>query len=1365
MKLYSISYKFCLSIISILIGLFGHLTLSAKGFDWSQSGKPISEHFDTTEISDNPQNFAIKQDDKGFIYVGNGAGILVYDGVRWDKISYGNHPFRNFDFSDDGKIYTGTTGEIGFFRSDIEGKWRFTSLSSGLKGLPHISGVYKVLVDGSNVYFTTGTHFFYYNPKDGLKWLSQEIAILDLVVEDDKLLISTIGKKLYRFDLQTLDLELLVEEIFINSFKTLDDDNIIASSFKSLLYRDRTNSSDNSIYFVPFVTEIDEWLSDKVIIDIVQLSNKTLAIGTLQNGVALLSENGKLLRLFNHNHGLDNNNISSLLVDRENSLWISSYANGVTRAELNSPVSIFQSNTQHLLSNTTTTFRERTFLGAVDGIFELEPVLSPSEQAEFKKLDINVEGVLSFLTDENELLFGHFDGIGILKYDNPVGYKAEMLHDGSLGKGHDVGQIIRSKKRPDFAYATSRDGLIELKKNNGKWKSNGLLPKIKDSLYSIKEDQKGNLWLGTQNGFYYHIEQLDRWPEVKIKKIGEPQSQPPSVASLFSLGSHTLFDNRVDGHLSSLSGEGENLTKTPLIDWTKYKVNSIEFLLEDSNGLGWFITQKNEIDRSRFGLLELNKNKHYNINYSYLDHLNFQFVTGINETDFGILWINNKDKIIRFDTSIKKNDTTLFKPILSKIEQIGSSQTLYCNNGFEDSDDKILLQPEQNALRFFYSSTNFAHANTVEYRTRMRGYEHEWSKWTNKTSLEVANLEPGTHKLDLQYRINPNLLSPILSVELERLPFWYEAWWGHLLMLITLLSLILFFGVLFAISRNKKLARHAKLLKRQVYQRTQTIQQQYDQLKEMDEAKSRFFANISHEFRTPLSLIIGPLKAVLSARKTTDVQNRYHIKVALKNCQHMMDLIGQVLDLSKLEEKNMPVKVVKIYLAANLRYCIQRFESLAKEKNITFKMVGFDSDLNIYIDSDHFEKIIVNLICNAIKYSPTNSDIEVGIKAGGQAAIVWVKDFGFGIAEEELPHIFDRFYQGKMSSQVTHPGTGIGLGLVKELVELHQAKIQVKSSVGEGSCFTVEFKLKNQHFNPLVVNQYECEVASPNIEIEPPDELLDSENDEESRSSRQNALRTILIIDDNDELRQFMHSILINQYLILEANNGVSGFELAIKEQPDVIISDVMMPEMDGFQLAEKLKSTLETDYIPLILLTAKSRKVDTVHGLQQGADDYLTKPFDSCELVARIEAQIARTNRMANHIIEKYRLQNKGYSPEVSNSSVELPCVEDKFRKELILLIEQRLDDPTFDIEQMVKAMHVTRSTLYREIKKRFDCTPKQLLKTKRLEIALQMLRNNNGTISEVAYAVGFHSLSNFSRVFSEHYKFPPTHFKEITA
>ena len=1346
--------------ISINIAFASNKGALAK--DWQYIGQPIIEHFNTLDMISNPQNYEIKQDDKGYIYVGNGNGILIYNGKTWQNLAPADQQaMRDFALTDNGRIYAGQAGDLGYFEADEHGEWLFVSILDQVNSPPDIKYVYKVKQINDYIVFLTDTHLFYYLPSTGLSWHEQEIYPIDAKQSGHDLLVTTRHGKLLTFN-SSLSFALIRTQSLIPRGKSLASETVFG--FAEIKGNNHLIHTDKKIIVVgqnseirDYKTEITQWLSQNSISKMVEISNQRIAIATHKGGIAIINKEGQLIRFINTNHGLTNNGINSIFADREDNLWAASNTNGVFRIELDSNISHFPSKDEFFLSTSIADFKGQTFMGAQHGLFVLKPAQTPYEQAKFVKLDFNYATVMNLLTIDDTLLIGHQKGVDVLTIDQQGVYHTQKLTNQQNNPITHVRKIIIDNQNPNIAFAITARGLVKIQRVDGQWQSLGLMDNFDKRLYSIHQQLDGELWIGSNLGQYFHISQHKNWPSTEIEQLDYPQLNPPMAGNSVRLADKSLFNNGVDQVVMTLSKDKKRLVPAEFADWQSQEVTGLMSLIPSNNNQAWFLSWINNMNMDRVGRLTPKLDGTYTVDFLDLDQLRLEFTLGLYQNQQDVLWINSKGKIIRYDPRVKRQKRSLFLPVLNQITEIGSEALLFNHAEFAHRKKAVNLSAEQNAIKIDFTVADFTHSNTRQFRYRLTDKQTKWSEWQAKSSAIFTNLAPGELQFELQYRTTPSWLSPILKFAIHRQPYWYQSLIGQLS--IGLVSFLLLFFIAWGIARAriKHLHQRAKKLETQVRERTLVIEQKNTQLKQMDEAKNRFFANISHEFRTPLSLAIGPLKDVIAGGRVSDQKDLDYLKISLTNNLHMMELLSQVLDINKLEANGMPLNIVKMELTGNLQYCIQRFQQLSEKHSVSFKTIGFENNLSIYFDADHFEKIILNLLSNAVKFSPANSQITIKVAVNEKDVEISVIDQGIGISPQDLPHIFSRFYQGQQSSKTFQPGTGIGLSLVKELVTLHHGKIKVKSSPAEGSCFCLTFLRGNDHYqnNPISEQEYVIPLSKGVTPIE-----LSTSNDKQTNSPTMtdNSSKTLLIIDDNSDLRAYIRSSLESTYKIIEASNGRTGLQSAQTNQPDLIVSDVMMPVMDGLQLASELKSSQQTAHIPLILLTAKSTKRDTVEGLQQGADDYLSKPFDSAELAARIASQLAQKQRIA----EKIRTDFAQQPQEVLSSDLADENSDD-FKNKINQLLNDNMGDEDFDVEKMYQSLNITRSTLFRQIKKTFSCTPNQLLKLRRLEVALKMLQQNKGSISEIGYAAGFQSLSVFSRAFSDQYQVPPSRFSEI--
>jgi len=547
------------------------------------------------------------------------------------------------------------------------------------------------------------------------------------------------------------------------------------------------------------------------------------------------------------------------------------------------------------------------------------------------------------------------------------------------------------------------------------------------------------------------------------------------------------------------------------------------------------------------------------------------------------------------------------------------------------------------------------------------------------------------------------------------------------------------------------------------------LEEQSEKLKEMDKVKSRFFANISHEFRTPLTLILGLLSKQNTDPDTT-TENRKKSITMTRNARRLMQLINQLLDLSRLESGEQKIQASKDDIVAFTRILSSQFESMAAGKKIRILFNGRDLNevsrqeaIELYFDAEKLQKVLTNLISNAVKFTPEGGKIGIDVKRDAahdlsQAvyAEIAVTNTGDGIPEDKLEHVFDRFYQVDGSSNREYEGSGIGLALVKELMDLHRGKISAESRLGS-TTFTLRLQLDDSYLQEDEKLEELPEPAGDELPVFPENVRADTEREKHSvqkdlKSGAGEQLE-ILVVEDNHDLRSMIKDILLDQYQVSEAVDGMDGMEKAESSIPDLIISDVMMPKMNGYDLCKKLKINARTDHIPVILLTAKASRENKLEGLETGADDYLVKPFDQEELLVRIQ----------NLIAVREKLQRK-YQGESLMRPVEIKAtsVQQKFLKDLGEVIDTNLDNEQFGVEDLGREMAMSRSQIHRKLKALTDQSATTFIRNYRLHRAADLLRQNAGNVTEIAFQVGFSSQTYFSSSFSELFHCPPSEYRE---
>lgn len=521
-----------------------------------------------------------------------------------------------------------------------------------------------------------------------------------------------------------------------------------------------------------------------------------------------------------------------------------------------------------------------------------------------------------------------------------------------------------------------------------------------------------------------------------------------------------------------------------------------------------------------------------------------------------------------------------------------------------------------------------------------------------------------------------------------------------------------------------------------------------DSIKDIDDIKSRFFANISHEFRTPLTLIHGPLQQI-EEQANGKPQNGIaevpwrQIKTMKRQTARLLELVNQLLDLSKLDSGKMKLQVIKGDVIQLLKVLASSFESMAERKQIHYHIHLPEHTTITFFDKDKLEKIVTNLLVNAFKYTPEQGTVSFNAEIDETKLRLFIDDSGPGISKKELNKIFDRFYQVEGTED---KGSGIGLALVKELVSLNRGQISVSSEPGKGTRFKVSLPVSKNAFDEkeIVYGEWRDTGIQNNKLSEE-----ESENADALHSIKQSQLPLVLIVEDNKDMRHFIYEIIVEHYQVIEAANGKEGLEKSLAEIPDVIISDVMMPVLDGFKMTDKLKKHERTSHIPIILLTAKAGQLHKIEGLETGADDYLTKPFDAKELLTRIE-----------NLIHQRKLLRKKFAGEIilKPSEIAVNSADEKFLTNIMQAIEKNMGNEDFGVEELAREVAMSRSQLHRKLIALTNQAPSEVLRNTRLLRAKELLQKKFATPSEVAYKVGFNSHTYFSKCFKKEFGISPS-------
>ncbi len=524
-----------------------------------------------------------------------------------------------------------------------------------------------------------------------------------------------------------------------------------------------------------------------------------------------------------------------------------------------------------------------------------------------------------------------------------------------------------------------------------------------------------------------------------------------------------------------------------------------------------------------------------------------------------------------------------------------------------------------------------------------------------------------------------------------------------------------------------------------------------ERLKELDQVKSDFFSNVTHEFRTPLTLILGHLNQVIPT--IGDERAKQELIVVKRNARLLEKLINQLLDIAKIEADRMDLDLRRGNLVPFVEEVQRAFRSLGERKNVGLKFESEEDTINMDFDPDKIELIFYNLLSNAFKFTDKGEvslSISTTSKDGSEYAKLVVQDTGIGIVEEQIPKVFDRFYQSENSRWRKNKGTGIGLALVKDLVGLHNGFIDLKSISGVGTEITILLPVEQP-----ISSSSETEFEVPELEPIDPDLEVPFEpvsKDKELSEEEIMAQNIVLVVEDNDDIRNFLRLTLEPNYRVFESVDGESGIEMATELIPDIIVSDIMMPDVDGFELTKTLKKQDKTSHIPIILLTAKAGVENRIQGLETGADAYIPKPFSSEELHARIKNLVDGRQKLKD-IYSRSLL--------VKPSAVTEPSMEEKFLTRVKVVVDEHLSNENFSVEQLSQEVGMSRAQLHRKLIALTGVSASRFVRNYRLEHAYELLKNKVGTVSEIAYRVGYSSPAYFTKCFTEDYGISPSHVK----
>lgn len=931
--------------------------------------------------------------------------------------------------------------------------------------------------------------------------------------------------------------------------------------------------------------------------------------------------------------------------------------------------------------------------------------------------DYRTNVVQSALCDsKGTLWFGLFGG-GVNIYDERTGSFRQLFPEGKSRV--DVRSIYEDSER-----------MIWLSTSEGIYKADGETHRIiahyeigHPLVRNVWKDRSGNLWVGTFGG---GLEVYDA--SMKRIKTFDVNGGFPS---------NTINQIYADHEQRIWIATGEGLVCFTLGDWEHYRVYHreqglgnvhVRAITEDAQGNIWVSTNH--------GISCLPEKQDKFLTYNEADHIPLGSFNSacVSADGNGSVYFGSTDGVCFFNPGYVLTYREAPKPIIArvKISEPLERQEVTEQELFPKEGEKIRLKHTRNNLTLSFNVLNYALADQVEYACMLEGFEDSWYTVDDPDNVVFRSLPPGRYTLFVKTRIrNQEWSDEITSLSVTIEPPLWLTWWAKLIYLVLAVA-----GMAVALLFYRRRLNLVYLYEAE--RRNHTHEQ------ELNQERLRFYTNITHELRTPLTLILGPLEDMLGSRS---LPARYRQKIAVihQSAVRLLDLINQLLEFRKTETQNKKLCVSRGNLAALVYETGLKYKELNRKPEVGVSVEAEAENMQLFFDKEVVTIILDNLISNALKYTDKGT-ISLSLRwvssDDRKYAEIQVKDTGYGISPEALPHIFERFYQEGSGHQAS--GTGIGLALVKNLVDLHEAQIRVESELDEGTTFIV--RLQADYIYPYALHG---ETAEPDDKepapVAEPDEAAEPEN----------VRRIALVVEDNPDISDYISESLSEEFEVHKAENGKTGLLLAVKLVPDIIISDVMMPEMDGIEMCRKVKENICTSHIPVILLTAKDSLADKEEGYQTGADSYMTKPFSASLLRTRIDNLLEARRRLAE------RLAGQS-SMDVKRAVVAENCnkLDNEFLDRLTLIVEGNLSQEKLDVSSLAAKLCMSSSTLYRKVKALTGLSTNEYVRKIKMRNAEKFLLEGKYSISDITFMVGMNSTVYFRQCFKEEFGIAPSDY-----
>lgn len=1311
-----------------------------------------AQNFKTLGMKDGlsqPSVLAIYQDTLGRMWFGTREGVNVYDGKQITQFKQGRveeHQAVDRYMSGDevNRIVGDKNGDVfmrverALVKYNIKEE-TFTTLRSGNVGaLESAHG---------DVWCTVRDSLFKYDDAvRTLRFVSKlnSDRIICVLVEENKLWIGT-NTGLYLKENNQITCLLPDVEIY-RIFRSSRNELWIATRMQGLYHIKRDGVLRKAPVSEGYVisNQIREFVEDE---------QQNIWFGTF-NGLQSYNPYTDTFRSFsseNRPGALTHSSVFSLYKDRQGTIWIGTYYGGINYFNQAKDIFYYYAYDEKRTDCLNFPFvgnmledRERTLWICTDGggincLNRKTGEFTYHTAAQPNSILHNNAKTIAYDEKRGNIYIGTYTG-GMSRYDRKTGRFYNYLTGyGSEKNGPDeiIYQMIFTNDR---LYLSARNGLWVMNPDTNKFQ---LLNDI-DLFLTFEVDAKGNVWLATRTDLF----QISLENPSEIKRIKWNHSgKECRVTGILANSDGILYMTTLGNGLMAYDYESDQ--------WTTYTVKTNNLLsnycynLAESPRGNILITS----DKGLTVFSSLTKSVH---------SIELGIKGGISAVADGCGIFVSKDEQIFIggvDGMLSFREEDLYKDNDNNAEFYFSE--LHINNTkiYPKDESGILqeslpftqqlnLSAKQNNLIVNFSSSNYVDIlRNTWYQYKLEGFDNSWIL-TTQPSLHYTNLSPGHYVLkvrEMDNSLNKHDCKEIALDIVISAP-WYNTIWAWIMYLIVAFMIVYWIW-------------KVKMTRKILSLSLEKEKAEKERIEELNQMKLRFFTNISHEFRTPLTLIIGQIETLLQLSQfSSSVQKR--LMRVHKNAMHLRNLITELLDFRKQEQGFLKLKVEQRDMVEFVKEIYLSFEELAKKRGIKYTFEDVDKQVDVWFDPVQMQKVVFNLLSNAFKYTDEGGSIKVGVRKLQQSVEVVVADTGCGIPKEVWTHIFDRFYQADNNSGMM-VGTGIGLALTKGIVETHKGHMEMNSEVDKGSVFKIYLPLGNKHFTQEELEHEKIGFTVSGLESQA---LIDVEYEAPSREEETELTDgatevkdkpTILLVEDDQDILDMLEQIFSPTYHVHKATNGQEGFDMACQLQPDIILSDVMMPVMSGKDLCYKIKNSIELSYIPVVLLTAQSSVEHMVEGYMFGADDYIVKPFNVKLLLARCGNLL----RNRQTLLKKIARSEKAPAQEVSG----LTATDQKLLDTATEIIKRNFDNPEFDMDMLAKELNLGRSKMFARLKEVVGLTPNEYTLKLKLEEALRMLQEEpDFNVSEISYRLGFNSPRYFSRCFKTFYGVSPQNYRK---